>query len=252
MDLELRNKNVLITGASKNIGKEIAISMAENNCNVVICARNEIELTKVLRIMNQFSGSHTTVTMDLETQNGPLNLIEKLKKLQIKPDIIIHNLGGSRQIVDKNFSREDLRKVWELNLGIAHEINTYLIPEMIKKKWGRIIHISSLAAKTAKGYIPYVSAKSALEGYVRSMSKELSNKNVILNAVAPGLVELPGRYFTKLKTENPKKLQKYYDEHLPIRRMLNPKEIADLICFLCSNNTNYMPGAIIPLDGGGS
>ena len=133
--------------------------------------------------MNKFSGSHTTVTMDLELQSGPIKLIEKLRILRIKPDIIIHNLGGSRQITDKNFSRKDLRKVWELNLGIAHEINTYLIPEMIKKNWGRIIHISSLAAKTAKGYIPYVSAKSALEGYVRSMSKELSNKNVILNAV---------------------------------------------------------------------
>lgn len=252
MDLELKNKNVLITGASKNIGKAIAISMAEKNSNVVICARNEVELTKVLTIMNQFCGSHTTVTIDLELPNGPLRLIEKLENLQIKPDIIIHNLGGSHQIVDTNFSREELRKVWELNLGIAHELNTYLIPEMIKKKWGRVIHISSLATKTAKGYIPYVSAKSALEGYVRSMSKELSNKNVILNAIAPGLVELPGRYFTKMKTENPKKLERYYDEHLPIRRMLKPKEIADLICFLCSNNTSYMAGAIIPLDGGGS
>ena len=123
---------------------------------------------------------------------------------------------------------------------------------MLEKKWGRIIHVSSLAAKTAKGYVPYVSAKCALEGYVRAMSKHLSSRNVIMSAVAPGLVELPGRYFTKLKTSDPQKLINYFNEHLPIKKMVLPEEIADIVCFLCSTKNNYMPGAIIPIDGGGS
>lgn len=252
MNLGLENRNILITGASKNIGKTIAITMAQKKGNLAICARNEIELNKVLMIMNKYSGTHKIFPIDLEHPEGPSQLFKKLKNYKIYPDIIVHNLGGSRQVTDKSFTRQDLVKVWELNLGIAHEINTNLLPQMIKKNWGRIIHISSLAAKTAKGYVPYVSAKSALEGYVRSMSKYLSNKNIIMNAIAPGLVELPGRYFTKMKKDNPKLLEKFYDDHLPIRRMLQPKEIADLICFLCSHDVSYMSGAIIPIDGGGS
>ena len=122
---------------------------------------------------------------------------------------------------------------------------------MIEKKWGRIVHISSLGAKTGKGYVPYVSAKCALEGYVKAMSKTLSNKNVIITAVAPGLVELPNRYYTKMKNDDPQKLNSYYEEHLPIRKMAQPNEIADIICFLCSAKANYMPGAIVPVDGGG-
>ena len=252
MELRLENKNVLITGASKNIGKAIALSMAKKNSNLIICARDERELDKVLKIMNKFSGTHLTFSIDLEHPKGPTQLFEKLEKFEISPDIIIHNMGGSRQVIDPKFSRQDLLKVWELNLGISHEINNKLLPQMFKRRWGRIILISSLAVKTAKGYIPYVSAKSALEGYVRSMSKYLSNKNIIMNAIAPGLVELPGRYFTKMKKDNPEKLEKYYDEHLPIRRMLKPQEIADLVCFLCAHDVSYMAGAIIPIDGGGS
>tara|TARA_Y100001968_G_scaffold315971_2_gene343197 strand:+ start:66 stop:824 length:759 start_codon:yes stop_codon:yes gene_type:complete len=252
MELGLKNKNVLITGASKNIGKAIAISLAKKNSNVIICARNNTELKKVLKIMNKYNGSHHAFALDLEDPRGPLRLIENLKDNKIAPDIIVHNLGGSRQVTDTNFSRQDLLNVWQLNLGIAHEINKELSPQMIDKNWGRIIHISSLAAKTAKGYIPYVSAKSALEGYVRSMSKQLSPKNVIMNAIAPGLVDLPGRYYTSMKTKNPQMLEKFYDEHLPIRRMLKPNEIADLICYLCSHDVSYMAGAIIPIDGGGS
>ena len=252
MNLGIKDKTVLITGASKNIGKSIALAMAKEGCNVVICARDKIQLNQVISIMSDYSGKHEAFCIDLENENGPSNLLDNLKTKKIFPDIIIHNLGGSLKITDPNFSRKDLENVWQFNIGIAHEINNALIPNMIKKEWGRIIHISSLAAKTAKGYIPYVSAKCALEGYVKAMSRYLSSKKVIMSAIAPGLVELPDRYFTKLKNEDPQKLNNYYNEHLPIQKMALPEEIADIVCFLCSTKNNYMPGAIIPIDGGGS
>ena len=84
------------------------------------------------------------------------------------------------------------------------------------------------------------------------ISSTVKDSGVIMNAIAPGLVDLPGRYYTSMKTKNPQMLEKFYDEHLPIRRMLKPNEIADLICYLCSHDVSYMAGAIIPIDGGGS
>ena len=252
MNLDLNDKTVLITGASKNIGKSIAIAMAKEKSNVIICARNKLELNKVLDLIDVYAGQHYAFCVDLEHPKGPLKLLNFLEVNNLTPDIIVHNLGGSCQITNQDFSRKDLENVWQFNLGIAHEINHQLIPNMIKNEWGRIIHVSSLAAKTAKGYVPYVSAKCALEGYVKAMSKHLSHKKVIMSAIAPGLVELPDRYFTKMKNENPEKLDNYYDEHLPIRQMAQPDEIAEVVCFLCSVKNSYMPGAIIPFDGGGS
>ena len=73
-----------------------------------------------------------------------------------------------------------------------------------------------------------------------------------MSAIAPGLVELPNRFFTKMKYENPDEMNRFYDEHLPIRDMVKPEEIADVVCFLCSAQAKYMPGAIVPVDGGGS
>ena len=108
------------------------------------------------------------------------------------------------------FFREEFADVWQFNIGIAHEINKELIPNIIKNKWGRIIHVSSLAAKTAKGYVPYVSAKFALEGYVKAMSKLLRTEK---KSSLPGLVELPNRFFTKMKYENPDEMNRFYDEH---------------------------------------
>ena len=252
MNLNLKNKNVLITGASKNIGRSIAIAMAKQEANVMVCARDQFKLNELINEMNQYSGNHSAFCIDLQNIKGPSELINHLKDSKTLPNVIIHNLGGSLQITNKKFSREDLENVWNFNLGIAHEINNGLIPYMIDKNWGRIIHVSSLVAKTGKGYVPYVSAKCALEGYVKAMSKFLSKRKVIMLAIAPGLVELPDRFFTKMKNENPDKLNDFYDEHLPIRKMAKPDDIADLVCFLCSEKANYMPGAIVPIDGGGS
>ena len=252
MNLGIKNKNVLITGASQNIGKSIAINMAREGCNIAICARNKEKLYDVVSKMKQYGGGYHSINIDLRSKKGPSQLIKELGLKNFIPDIVIHNLGGSLQITSQDFSREEFADVWQFNIGIAHEINKELIPNMIQNKWGRIIHVSSLAAKTAKGYVPYVSAKFALEGYVKAMSKLLSSENVIMSAIAPGLVELPNRFFTKMKYENPNEMNRFYDEHLPIRDMVKPEEIADVVCFLCSAQAKYMPGAIVPVDGGGS
>ena len=252
MNLGIKNKKVLITGASQNIGKSIAIAIAREAGDVAICARNKEKLNNVVLAMKEYGGEYHSFSIDLKSKKGPSKLLSDLKLKNFIPDIVIHNLGGSLQITNNDFTREEFSEVWHFNIGIAHEINQGLIPNMIEKEWGRVIHLSSLATKTANGYVPYVSAKFALEGYVKSMSKLISSKNVIMSAIAPGLVELPNRFYTKMKYENPEEINKFYDEHLPIRDMIKPEDIAEVVCFLCSKHSKYMPGAIVPIDGGGS
>lgn len=250
MDLGIQNKVALIIGASKNIGKSIAIELANEGAEVWIVARNSKMLKETVSIIP--GNKKGFLVQDLQKKNGPIKLIEKLKRKNIEPDIIVHNMGGSLGVKDPFCSREELREVWDFNLGILHEINIHFLPIMVKKKWGRCIHISTLAVKTNTGYMAYASSKHALEGYVKTISKEVSAKNVVIAAVAPGLVELQGRYFTNLKLSNPDKLKNYYAEHLPINRMVQPMEIASLVAFMCSEKSSYMAGSIVSIDGGGS
>jgi NAD(P)-dependent dehydrogenase (short-subunit alcohol dehydrogenase family) len=122
---------------------------------------------------------------------------------------------------------------------------------MVTRQWGRILHLSTLSTQSHEGHPAYVSAKCALDGYVRSMSRRLSRHNVIMNALAPGLVDLPGRPFSRLQCEAPASMAQYYDDHLPIRRMADAGEMATIAAFLCSQHAAYMPGSIVRADGGG-
>ncbi len=249
MDLGIQDKVALIVGASKNIGKSIAIELAKEGAEVWIVARNSKMLKETVSVMP--GKKKGFLVQDLQIDNGPIKLIEKLKQKKIEPDIIVHNMGGSLGVKNPFCSREELREVWDFNLGISHEININLLPIMIDKKWGRCIHISTLSVKTNRGYMAYSSSKHALEGYVKNLSKEVSVNNVVIAGVAPGLVELEGRYFSNLKLTDPSKLQNYYAEHLPINRMVQPEEIASLVAFMCSEKSSYMAGSIVSIDGGG-
>jgi 3-oxoacyl-[acyl-carrier protein] reductase len=125
-----------------------------------------------------------------------------------------------------------------------------ILPRLIQKKWGRILHISTLSTKTNSGYPAYISSKYALEGYVKAVSQDLSSYNVILNAIAPGLLKIKERYYGKLEQEFPEKMAEYYKNYLSIGRMADCAEVATVATFLCSNFSSYMPGAIVSVDGG--
>ena len=163
---------------------------------------------------------------------------------------MVHNLGGSFGLPAFSLV-PDWQKVWYFNVGIGHELNCAFIPSMIEKHWGRIVHLSTLSTRTYTGYPPYVSAKCALDGYVKSMGRQVAKDNVIISAVAPGAIYSEGRYFAKLQDENRPELQTYFDNFLPSRRLGRGDDIAPVVAFLCSDYASFMAGAIVPVDGGG-
>jgi 3-oxoacyl-[acyl-carrier protein] reductase len=121
---------------------------------------------------------------------------------------------------------------------------------MVERRWGRIVHLSALSTNTYQGNPAYVSSKCALEAYVKSISREVSRHNVIVSAVAPGAIAVEGRYFAKIAKEDPAALKKYLDDHLPIRRLGTPEDVAGAAAFLCSEQASYMAGAVVAVDGG--
>lgn len=252
MNLEIENRVALVTGASKNIGRAIALALAKEGARVILVGRSKTNLDKVSAEMSGSAGRHLSVELDLQLPESPLGLKEMLRGEFENPEILVHNLGGSLGVTDSFASAAEWARVWYFNVGIAHELNRLFVPDMIGKKWGRILHLSTLSTQTCDGYSPYTSAKFALEGYVKNMSRQVSRHNVIMNSLAPGLISLEGRYFVQMKKENPALLEQYFDNHLPIRRMGTADEIASIAAFLCSEHAAFMAGSIVRADGGGN
>ena len=118
---------------------------------------------------------------------------------------------------------------------------------MQRNRWGRIVHITSSHPETRLGYTPYVSAKAALDGYVRSAAKEFSKDGVIISAVSLGIVHTEGRYYASLSAHE---RQELFDRHIPTQRFGQAEEVAKMVAYLSSEHAGYMAGAIVPVDGG--
>ena len=250
MDLHMKDRLALVTGASRGIGRAIAGALAREGARVILVARSQEQLEVVRKEIATTERKHNCYTIDLMAEDGVARLIKAITTDLGEPDIVVHNLGGSFGIAAFATS-EDWKKVWHFNVGIGHEINRAFIPGMVKRRWGRIVHLSTLSTITYNGYAPYVSAKCALEGYVKSVNREVSKDNVIISAVAPGAIYSEGRYFAKLQNEDPAAIEDYFKNHLPIRRLGTAEDIGPVVAFLCSDFASFMAGSIVAIDGGG-
>ena len=225
MNLGIEGRTALVVGASRGIGLEVARELKAEGCAVITASRTE--------------------GIDLMPEGAPEAFCATLKGHE--PDIIVHVLGGSQGITGTLLPSSEWAKVWRLNLGIAHDINAAFIPMMQRNKWGRIIHITSIAAYGSTGYCPYVSAKAALDGYVKGVSKEFSKDGVIISAVRPGIVYTAGRYYASLDS---KQQETFFNQYLPIQRFGRAEEVAKVVTFLASEHAGYMAGSIVGIDGG--
>ena len=247
MNLQIKDRLALVTGASRGIGRAIAVELAREGARVILAARNQDQLDAVRRELPR-SEAHHCIAVDLVSHDGVQCLADEVTALG-DLDIIVHNLGGSAGAFPAAASSEDWKSVWQFNVGIGHELNRIFMPPMVQRRWGRIVHISTLSTSTHKGNVPYLTAKCALDGYVKAMSRDVSKDNVIITAVSPGAIYSEGRYFAKLPPEG---LEDYFQNHLPIRRLGRAEDVAPVVAFLCSEQASFMAGAIVDVDGGGS
>lgn len=252
MNLGIDDRIALVTGAGRNIGRSIALALGREGARVILVGRTQVNLDEVLSLLPGPANRHLGLALDLQLPGSAQRLRDAIPDTFGPPDIVVHNLGGSLGVTDPFASSEEWGRVWHFNVGIAHELNRLFIPPMVAKRWGRVLHLSTLSTQSYDGYPAYVAAKCALDGYVKSMARQVSKHNVILNSLAPGLIDLEGRFYSRMQKENPSLVQQYFDHHLPIRRMGSPDEMAAIAVFLCAEHAAFMPGSIVRADGGGS
>lgn len=251
MDLGIKGKRALVTGGGRGLGQTIAESLAQAGCKVALVSRTESDLKALHSKIGGDSAGHWYKAMDLTEESAPKELVEDLKKSDFYPiDIVVHNMGGTMEINDPFCSIEDWRKLWRFNLEVAVELNTMLVPEMQKQKWGRVILISSISSMENHGPVPYCSIKAALTAYARSFGRVVAPDGVVVNAVLPGAVFTEGGYWDETSKNRPEHVEKYLKERMAIQRFGKLEEIGQPVAFLCSEHASFFTGSIIPIDGG--
>lgn len=251
MDFGLKGKRALVTGSGRGIGRGIAWCLAREGAIVAIVARTASDVEKLVQELGGGDKGHVGLSMDLVAEGAPTKLINILKKWGFDPiDIIVHNLGGTLDIRNPFCSIEDWRRVYRINFEVAVELNTMLVPPMQKRKWGRVVHISSISSMENHGPVTYCAIKAALTAYTRSFGGVVAPDGVVVSAVLPGAVFTEKGYWDITSKENPEHVRKFLTERQCIGRFGKPKEIGNFVTYLCSELASFNTGSIIPVDGG--
>jgi 3-oxoacyl-[acyl-carrier protein] reductase len=257
MEFGIKNRVGIITGSSQGIGKAIAESLAKEGVNVVICSRNIEKLNDIAKDIENNTGVNVLPAQTDLTKKGDINkLINMTIKKYGKIDILINNTGGPPSMYFSETTDTDWSKAIEQLMMSVVNCSYEVIPYMKKKKWGRIINMTSFAAKQPyEGLILSNSLRAGILGLTKTLSNELSKDNILVNAVCPGWT-LTDRLeeLAKSKAEktgkNYKKIINEWSEEIPLRRLAKPQEIANLVTFLASEPASYITGCSIQVDGG--
>lgn len=246
MDLYLKGKTALVTGSSKGIGKAIAKSLHDEGCNVVLNGRNKKTLVESIKDLERASYCVADVTKIKSCEKLLSHVIKNWKKL----DILICNVGNGSSVSPGSETIMEWKRMFDINFfSSVNMIQTS--KKFLEKTNGCIICISSIAGIEIIGApVTYSTAKSALNSYVKGISKPLAKKNIRINIIAPGNILFPGSIWDKNLKENSKKVKKMLKENVSLQRLGVPNEIANLTTFLSSNRSSFTTGGIFIVDGG--
>ena len=243
--IEFKNKNVLITGAGKGLGKATAIAMAEAGAHVFAMSRTSSDLDNLEKLIKKTKGKITKIICDVTNYNHLLKCLEKIKKIHV----LVNNAGTNIPELFKDVKQSSLDKLVNLNLKAAFNVAQLVVKQMLKNKInnGVIVNLSSqLGHVSMEGRSVYSMTKFGIEGLTRGMALELAKNNIRVNAVCPTYVETP---LVKNVFKN-KKFKKLVLSRIPMGKAATESDIATAICFLASSAASMITGTSLLVDGG--
>ena len=246
MRLDLSGRVALVTGASRGIGRAIALALAEAGATVAVNYKDNEELANgVVREIEQNGGTAIAWRADVADTNQTEAMIEEISSRFNRLDILINNAGVVRDFLLLEMGEEDWREVLQTNSFGVYHCSKAVLKGMVMRRWGRIINLSSVAAvRGGRGQSNYAASKGAINAFTRSLAAEVGPKGITVNAIAPGLIT----------TDMSQGVLAFSDhlvrERIALRRLGQPKDVAPLAVFLCSEAANYITGQVIYVDGG--
>ena len=238
-------KTALITGGSRGIGSAICKALGANH-KVVIGYSNSKEEAKILEeSINSNSGNAMSVKIDVSDKNSINTAFEEIEESYGVVEVLVNNAGITRDNILPRMKDSEWDDVIQTNLTGSYLTTQRAIKNMMKNKWGRIIFISSVVGISGnQGQSNYAASKAGLIGFAKSVSKEMGARNITSNVIAPGYIETDMTSF--LSEENKENII----EQLSIKRIGKPEDISNVVSFLSSEESEYITGQVISVDGG--
>ena len=245
MDLQLKNRTALITGASQGIGRAVALGLAREGAHVAVAARRKNLLDELATEIERSGGlPPVVIEADLYNPETPVRLAAAAKQHLGRVDILVNAAGGSRPI-----PFEAPIEKWEegmtVNFYRLRELSHAVIPGMIENGWGRIINITGTSEP--RGINVANSAKAAVHAWAKGLSREMARHGITVNSIQPGRI-ISEQILRMHPTEENRK--RFAEENIPAGRFGDPTELANLVVFLASPLAGYITGTVIPVDGG--
>ena len=254
MDLGIAGRVALVTGGSRGLGRQAALSLAREGANVAICGRTKETLDATVEELRACGVSSTGIVADAADVDGMESLHNRVVDDLGPVDILVNNAGGSRSRADfPDVDLDDYRATFDLNLFGGFQLAKLAVGHMREQKWGRIINVTSIYGREYGGNVSYMSAKAALIAATKHMARTLIKDGVLVNSIAPGSISHTQGSWERFQNENPPDVVSDFIEHnLPMGRFGWPEPMGDLVAFLASERAGFLTGACIVIDGGQS
>ncbi len=257
MDLRLKDKVSLVAGSSKGLGKAVAEGLAAEGSHIMLCARTEEKLKIVAsELAKAYGVTVLYYKADLSNTMQVKELLEYTKKKYGKVDILVNNAGGPPTGTFLDFDEDRWIEAFRLNFLSLVTLTRGVIPKMMEQRWGRIINLTSVAVKQPiDGLILSNGIRAGIIGLSKTLATELAPYNITVNNICPGYTKTErvqdlSRELAKKEGVEQKLIFSRWEEKIPMGRLADPNEIADLAVFLASERASYITGTTIQVDGG--
>ncbi|MBI6071948.1 3-oxoacyl-[acyl-carrier-protein] reductase [Clostridium perfringens] len=242
----LKDKVAIVTGGTRGIGRAIALKLADQGANIVINYRNSDKEAEELKAILEEKGVKVlTVKCDISNFEDSKNLMDKCKEVFGKIDILVNNAGITKDTLIMRMKEEDFDNVIDVNLKGTFNCAKHASAIMLKQRFGKIINMTSVVGIAGNaGQVNYAASKAGVIGLTKSLAKELGSRGITVNAVAPGFIN------TDMTSSLSEKVKEEASKNIPLKRLGDPEDVANLVGFLASDAANYITGQVINVDGG--
>lgn len=241
----LQDKAALVTGASRGIGRAVAITLARKGAYVIGTATTEQGAAAITEYFNQENVSGHGIVLDVTQKESIENAMAKLSDDNIMPAILVNNAGITCDNLLLRMEDDEWTRVIETNLNSVFRLSKACLKSMVRARWGRIISIGSVVGSSGNsGQTNYTAAKAGLVGFSKSLAQEIGSRNITVNVVAPGFID------TDMTASLPDMVKEELLKRIPLKRLGKVEDIAETVAFLASEHGNYITGETIHVNGG--